>query len=66
MDMEEIKAFMAKIIETEENFKEIALAMAMAMLGELTSTRILVAKVANPEILHFLHLLTEINSLLLT
>ena len=62
---EETKAFMAKINEPEEifetnkDFKEItlatgtrAMAMAMAMLGEPTSTRTLVAKEANPEILH--------------
>ena len=54
----EIKAFMAKInkpeeiFETNKDFKEIAMAMEMAMLEEPTSTRTLVAKEANPEILH--------------
>ena len=63
----EIKAFMAKIIKAEETFKEIALAMAMAMLEEPTSTRMPTEEeVENPTILHFLYLLTEINSLLLT
>ena len=58
------KALMAiiapeEIFETNKDFKEItlatgtrAMAMAMAMLGEPTSTRTLVAKEANPEILH--------------
>ena len=73
----EIKALMAiiapeEIFETKD-FKEITLAtgtraMAMAMLEEPTSTRMPVAeeKVESPTILHFLYLLTEINSLLLT
>ena len=68
-----------EIFETNKDFKEIALAtgtramsMAMAMLEEPTSTRMPVEdemaeeKVESPTILHFLYLLPEINSLLLT
>ena len=63
-----------EIFETKD-FKEITLAtrtMAMAMLEEPTSTRMPVVEemaeeeVESPTILHFLYLLPEINSLLLT